>query len=76
MQYADFRQAGLPIGSGVVESEAKWFKQHIGGAGMCWSPEGLHNLLPLCAALMSGTFDAFWHSLLSPVESAPDDIYL
>lgn len=63
MQYADFRQAGLPIGSGVVESEAKQFKQRIGGPGMSWSPEGLHNLLPLRAAVMSGTFDTFWRSI-------------
>ncbi|BCX04356.1 MAG: hypothetical protein KatS3mg053_2294 [Candidatus Roseilinea sp.] len=66
MQYADFRRAGLPIGSGVVESAAKQFKQRIGGAGMSWSAEGLHNLLPLRAALMSGTFDTFWRSLYPP----------
>ncbi|BCX03507.1 MAG: hypothetical protein KatS3mg053_1445 [Candidatus Roseilinea sp.] len=59
MQYADFRRAELPIGSGVVESAAKQFKQRVGGAGVSWLAEGWHNLLPLRAAVMSGTFDTF-----------------
>jgi hypothetical protein len=60
MQYADFRAANLPIGSGTVESAAKRTKQRCSAAGMHWSNSGLCNLLPLRAAVMSDTFDAVW----------------
>lgn len=60
MQYRDFRRARLPIGSGVVESGAKQAKQRLSAAGMRWSRPGLENMLPLRAALMSGTFDLLW----------------
>lgn len=60
MQYQDFRAAGLPIGSGVVESGAKQTKQRVSAAGMRWSRTGLENMLPLRAAVMSGTFDSLW----------------
>jgi hypothetical protein len=60
MQYSDFRSAQLPIGSGVVESGAKQAKQRLSAAGMRWSRPGLENMLPLRAALMSGTFDLLW----------------
>lgn len=63
MQYRDFQQAGLPIGSGVVESGAKQTKHRVAAAGMRWSRQGLENLLPLRAATMSGTFDAFWTAI-------------
>lgn len=60
MQYHDFQQARLPIGSGTVESAAKQAKQRVSAAGMRWSRAGLDNLLPLRAAVMSGTFDRLW----------------
>lgn len=60
MQYADFRDAGLPIGSGVVEAAAKQVKQRMSGPGMRWSRQGARNLLPFLAAELSGTFDPFW----------------
>lgn len=63
MQYSDFRLAGLPIGSGTVESGAKQTKHRVSAAGMRWSRSGLQNLLPLRAALMSDTFDLFWQQL-------------
>ena len=60
MQYRDFQLAGLPIGSGTVESAAKQTKQRISSAGMRWSRSGLENMLPLRAALMSNAFDQLW----------------
>ena len=60
MQYRDFQMAGLPIGSGTVESSAKQTKHCVSAAGMRWSRQGLENILPLRTALMSGSFDAFW----------------
>lgn len=63
MQYRDFQLAQLPIGSGNVESGAKQFKHRVSAAGMRWSRSGLENMLPLRAATLSGTFDAFWRSI-------------
>lgn len=63
MQYRDFQMAALPIGSGTVESAAKQTKHRVSAAGMRWSRQGLENILPLRAALMSGSFDAFWHQI-------------
>ena len=60
MQYRDFQLAGLPIGSGTVESAAKQTKQRLSAAGMRWSRPGLENILPLRAALMSNAFDHLW----------------
>jgi hypothetical protein len=63
MQYQDFRNAGIPIGSGVVESGAKQTKHRVSAAGMRWSRRGLENMLPLRAALMSGTFESLWERI-------------
>jgi hypothetical protein len=63
MQYADFRAAGLPIGSGVVEATAKQVKHRMSGSGMRWSRTGASNMLPLLAAELSGTFSAYWARL-------------
>ncbi len=60
MQYHDFQQAGLPIGSGTIESGAKRAKKRVSGAGMRWSRAGLENMLALLAAYMSHSFDTFW----------------
>jgi hypothetical protein len=60
MQYHDFQLARLPIGSGTVESAAKQAKHRLSAAGMRWSRTGLDNMLPLRAAVMSGTFDLMW----------------
>lgn len=59
MQYADFRDAGLPIGSGVVESTAKQTKHRMSAAGMRWSRPGATNMLPFLAAELSGTLPAY-----------------
>lgn len=63
MQYRDFQYAGLPIGSGTVESGAKQAKHRFSAAGMRWSRNGLQNMLPLRAAAMSNTFDHLWGKL-------------
>ena len=66
MQYRDFQLAGLPIGSGTVESAAKQTKQRISAAGMRWSRNGLENILPLRAALMSNAFDHLYQVACCP----------
>ena len=46
MQYHDFQQALLPIGSGTVESGAKQAKHRLAAAGMRWSRTGLETSCP------------------------------
>jgi len=60
MQYADFRQQGLPLGSGTVESGIKQFKQRLSGPGMRWKLANVQPMATLCAAVLSDTFDALW----------------
>jgi hypothetical protein len=60
MQYLEFREDGYPIGSGMVESEAKQFKARFCGPGMRWSRQGAERLLPIRAAIMSHHFDLLW----------------
>lgn len=48
MAYPTFRQQGLPIGSGAVESAAKTLvQQRLKRAGMRWSEAGAHAILQL-----------------------------
>lgn len=65
MQYLEFREDGYPIGSGMVESEAKQFKARFCGPGMRWSRAGAQRLIPIRAAIMSRQFDTLWSSLYS-----------
>ena len=60
MQYLEFREDGYPIGSGMVESEAKQFKARFCGPGMRWSRQGAQRLIPIRAAIMSHKFDTLW----------------
>ena len=54
MRYAYFRQAGLPIGSGTVESACKVVVQaRLKQAGMRWSRKGAQAMLALRCALLS-----------------------
>lgn len=62
MQYLEVRDAGLPIGSGMVESGCKQFGARFNGAGMRWSREGAERLIPVRAAILSGRFDEVWHA--------------
>ncbi len=60
MRYLDFQEAGLPIGSGSVESEVKQFKQRLAGPGMRWSRPGAERMIPIRAAVLDNSFDARW----------------
>lgn len=58
MDYKRFKDLGLPIGSGMVESACKWLiQQRFKGVGMRWSVEGFNNLLHLRLAWVNGRFD-------------------
>jgi hypothetical protein len=54
MRYSTYREQGLPIGSGVVESAAKHLvQQRMKRAGMRWSELGARAILHLRCALLN-----------------------
>lgn len=58
IDYAKFKELGLPIGSGMVESACKWLiQQRFKGVGMRWSEDGFNHLLHLRLAWVNGQFD-------------------
>jgi hypothetical protein len=58
LDYAKFKELGLPIGSGMVESACKWLiQQRFKGVGMRWSEDGFNHLLHLRLAWVNGRFD-------------------
>lgn len=60
MDYAAFRAAGYPIGSGTIESACKTVVQaRMKQAGMRWSRDGAQAMLALRALLLSER----WHEL-------------
>ena len=62
MHYLEMRTEGWVIGSGMVESGGKRFKDRFTKSGMRWSRPGAERLLPLRAAIMSGRFDERWRA--------------
>lgn len=58
MHYSQYRQQGLPIGSGTVESACKTVVQsRMKQAGMRWSRQGAQAMLSLRALLLSERWD-------------------
>lgn len=58
MDYAAFRQAGYPIGSGTIESACKTVVQaRMKQAGMRWSRPGAQAMLALRCLLLSDRWD-------------------
>ena len=58
IEYAHYKDLGLPIGSGMVESACKWLiQQRFKCVGMRWSEKGFDNLLLLRLAWVNGRFD-------------------
>jgi hypothetical protein len=61
IRYDHFKAAGLPIGSGLVESACKWLiQQRFKGVGMRWSEAGFNHLLHLRLAWVNQRFDSFF----------------
>lgn len=60
MYYLEMRTEGWVIGSGMVESGGKRFKDRFSGSGMRWSRCGAERLLPIRTSLMSRHFDERW----------------
>jgi hypothetical protein len=71
MEYGAARAAGMPIGSGAVESA----NRHVVGirtkqAGMRWSEPGLRGVLELRALLRSGRWAEWWEAQPLPIRLA------
>ncbi len=67
IDYAQYKDLGLPIGSGMVESACKWLiQQRFKGVGMRWSENGFNHLLHLRLAWVNGRFEALFGLALSP----------
>lgn len=63
MDYPSYRQRGLAIGSGAVESAGKQLVvQRAKGPGMHWTAEGLRAVLSLRAISLNGEWEAFWNT--------------
>lgn len=61
MEYAELREAGLPIGSGPVEAACKVVvKQRLCRSGQRWSRVGGQHILHLRALVRSGRWESFW----------------
>lgn len=61
IHYEQFKAAGLPVGSGLVESACKWLiQQRFKGVGMRWSEPGFNHLLHLRLAWVNQRFDSLF----------------
>ena len=61
MRYADYKEADLPIGSGVIEAACKTLvTQRMKNSGMRWSQEGGQAILTMRGWAQSGRFDRAW----------------
>jgi hypothetical protein len=67
INYAKYKELGLPLGSGMVESACKWLiQQRFKGVGMRWSEDGFNHLLHLRLAWVNGRFEALFGLAISP----------
>ena len=67
LDYQKFKELGLPLGSGMVESACKWLiQQRFKGVGMRWSEDGFDHLLHLRLAWVNGRFDGLFLLAASP----------
>jgi hypothetical protein len=63
MNYPAYREQGLQIGSGTIESGCKRVvKARLDQAGMTWTVEGARTVLKARAAYLSGQWDDFWQN--------------
>jgi hypothetical protein len=59
MQYAKFKEAGLFVGSGVIEAACKnVIGKRLKQSGMRWSLRGANSIIALRCSVLSGFFDS------------------
>lgn len=67
LRFRAFKNQGMPLGSGFVESAVKWLiQQRFKGVGMRWSEDGFNHLLHLRLAWANGRFDLLLDPEFSP----------
>jgi hypothetical protein len=67
IDYEVYKELGLPLGSGMVESACKWLiQQRFKGVGMRWSEDGFNHLLHLRLAWVNGSFETLFQVQLQP----------
>jgi hypothetical protein len=72
LRYHAYREAKLPIGSGVTEAAAKTlFTQRLKLSGMRWSKEGAQVILNLRATRLSGVWRAVHRAMLRSISIKP-----
>lgn len=63
MRYADFRQQGLFVGSGVIEAGCKTIAgRGLKQAGMRWTVRGADAIVALRCCELSGRWEFFWEA--------------
>ena len=61
MKYDEYREKGIPLASGVVESACKHVvASRLKGPGMRWDEEGAECILHLRALELNDRWDSFW----------------
>jgi hypothetical protein len=66
MRYAEYRQWGVPRGSGVTEAGCKTvYTQRLKLSGMAWEPTGAQTVLDLRILQLSGVWDAAYGRVLA-----------
>jgi hypothetical protein len=70
LRYAEYRQLGLPIGSGVTEAACKTvYTQRLKLSGMRWKKAGAATILRLRVILLSGVWsEVYERTLWTPSE--------
>jgi len=73
MQYAAYRNQGLPIGSGVTEAACKTvFTQRLKLSGMRWSLDGAQMILNLRVILLSGLWEETYQAAVNDYPVLPN----
>lgn len=63
MRYADFRNQGLFVGSGVIEAGCKTIVgQRLKQSGMRWTVRGANAIIALRCYQISGRWEEFWEN--------------
>ena len=67
MRYADYKQRGIPLGSGAVEScIRRVVNLRLKGNGIFWAERRAEGLLHMRAQLLSGQWKRFIQTILQP----------
>lgn len=65
MRYAEYRQWGVPLGSGVTEAACKTvYTERLKLSGMSWKKRGAQTILNLRVLLLSGVWDQAYARVL------------